>query len=47
MMKYLMCKKTGEYRAGWRASGYLVGFSETAPHVCGASSGDVSACGAP
>ena len=43
MMEYSMCKRTAECRAGWRASGYLVGFSETAPHVDKQLYGDRSA----
>ena len=31
--KYYLCKKTAVRRAEARASGYLVGFSETAPHM--------------
>ena len=33
MTRYSMCKKWRGCRAGWRASGYLAGFSETAPHM--------------
>ena len=35
MMKYSMCKKKHVRREGWRASGYLVDLSETAPQIMG------------
>ena len=44
MMEYLMCKTTHECRAGWRASGYLFGFSETTPHIWRRTRSDPNWC---